>query len=214
MESNKPERKFTSLICFVIPLAVILIVTGCGKVGKMISAAAQFSREVTQLESMELSDIKALVSKDIDFIRLKDDPDGVLGQYVQLKGHVNINGTENFPLEMKNQHDSTAFILEDTAFVITIREYPTLRQDDVVEIVGVVSKSRLIKQTAEMYPDQKIPDYVTIIAKEVEIITPESSVAPETIVDNMKSTEESQNAEPEETKKTESHDKTDNVSSE
>lgn len=211
MKSIKPERRFILLICFVIPLAVSFIVVGCGKVGKMISAAAQFSREVKQLESMKLSDIEALVSKDIDLNRLKNDPEGVLGQYVKLQGHANLYGTEDFPLEMQDSSDSTAFILEDTAFVITIKEYPDLKQDDIVVIVGMVSKSRLIKQTAEMYPDQKIPDFVTIIAKDVEIIAPETSVAPETTIDDTESIKESQDTE---TEKTETPEQTDDVSSE
>lgn len=169
-----------TMLLFVL-LSLLLLSTGCGGVGRMITIATQLGRDCEQLKSMELSEIEKLISPDIDIKRIKNDPEGILGQYVRLKGKADIKGTKDFPLDIspgKPNHGAEVFILENAVFVITLKEYPELKQDDMVEIVGLVSKSRFLKATAELYPDQKYPDLVTVIAKDVKVIKPEES--PET----------------------------------
>ena len=142
----------------------------------MITIATQLGRDCDLLKSMELSEIEKLISPDVDIIRIKKDPEGILGQYIRLKGKADIKGTKDFPLDIstgKQNQGAEVFILDKAVFVITLKEYPELKQDDMVEIIGLVSKSRFLKATAELYPDEKYPDLVTVIAKDVKVIGPE-----------------------------------------
>jgi hypothetical protein len=164
-----------TILLFVLS-SLLLLSTGCGSVGRMITIATQLGRDCEQLKSMELSEIEKLISPDVDINRIKNDPEGILGQYVRLKGKADIKGTKDFPLDIstgKPNQGAEVFILENTVFVITLKEYPELKQDDMVEIIGLVSKSRFLKATAELYPEEKYPDLVTVIAKEVKVIKPE-----------------------------------------
>ncbi len=164
-----------NILLFVI-LSSLLLSTGCGNVGRMITIATQLGHDCEQLKSMELAEIEKLISPDVDINRIKKDPEGILGQYIRLKGKADIKGTEDFPLDIstgKPNQGGEVFILDKAVFVITVKEYPELKQDDMVEIVGLVSKSRFLKATAELYPDEKYPDLVTVIAKDVKIIKAE-----------------------------------------
>lgn len=164
-------------------LFLLLFITGCGNVSRMITISAQLCRECKQLVDMELTEIETLISPDINIDRLKYDPEGILGQYVRLKGHIDTKGTKDFPLDVsagKLQQETSVFILEDAAFIITLKEYPEIQHNDMVEIIGLVSKSRFLKATAELYPDENYPDLVTVIAKDIKIVKPEEPVEEET----------------------------------
>lgn len=171
-----------TILLFVL-LFLLLLSTGCGSVGRMITIATQLGRDCEQLKSMEMVEIEKLISLDVDINRIKNDPEGILGQYVRLKGKADIKGTEEFPLDISTgnpNQGAEVFILDKAVFVITLKEYPELKQDDMVEIIGVVSKSRFLKATAELYPDEKYPDLVTVIAKDVKVIKIEEPVDMET----------------------------------
>ena len=152
-----------------------VIMQGCGGVAKIVGVSAKLGKEIDSLSQMEREEVVGKVDKTIDIERLKSDPDGILGQYVQLTGKINLEGSKDFPMtdmhkKGRSNKEGGAFLFEDVAFVISIDPIAGLKTGDEIELLGFVSESRFLKEIAEMYPKEKMPSLVTIIAKEVKKI--------------------------------------------
>jgi hypothetical protein len=172
---NKKFEKKIFLICLIfISSGILLTLTGCGGVSKMIGTAAMLGREIEEISKMSTEDFEKLIASDIDINRIKRDPEGILGKYVRVTGKVDFEGSENFKMNMpktKSKDEPIPFILDGVAFVIPVKQYQDVKQGDIVEVTALVSKSRFLKTVAEMYPKEKMPDLVTLIAKEVQLVS-------------------------------------------
>jgi hypothetical protein len=175
------SRKIKSVLAGIMFVSLAVLV-GCGGMTKMVSAATKLGQESKQLQKMSLADVEKLVSADVDVTRIKRDPDGVLGQYVKLRGKANLEGTKDFPLQKGkikvngtgNNDEGGVLLLDDAIFVIVLEPMngSGIKTGDEVEILGLVSESRFLKATSEIYPQEKIPDYVTVIAKTIKKVIP------------------------------------------
>ena len=150
----------------------LVCLTSCAGVAKMVSVSAKLGREVDQLTRMSKAEVEKLVDSTINMNRIKSDPEGILGQYVSFSGKADLEGSKDFPIEdrSKGSHDTsgTVFILDNELFVITIDPLPWLKNGDYVTVLGLVSESRFLKEISELYPKEKIPGLVTVIAKDVQ----------------------------------------------
>ena len=179
----KIEKRILLICLLIISSSILLTLTGCGGVSKMIGTAATLGREVEEISSISIEDFEKLISSDIDINRIKRDPEGILGKYVRVTGKVDFKGSENFKMDMpkiKSKDEPIPFILDGIAFVIPVKQYQGVKQGDIVEVTALVSKSRFLKTVAEMYPKEKMPDLVTLIAKEVRLVSNMS--APELVL--------------------------------
>jgi hypothetical protein len=177
------------LAFFIFILTLLALLTGCGGVAKMVNSATKLGEESQRLAKMQPTEIQKLVSSDIDIERIKRDPEGVLGQYVLLRGKANLEGTAEFPLKTGNPkfgkggpNSGDVLLLDDTVFVIVLESNSLtgIKTGDEVEVLGLVSESRLLKEAAELNPKEKMPDLVTVIAKTVKKVEPQETPAPGT----------------------------------
>ena len=154
---------------------------------------------------MSADEIEELISEDIDITRVKLDSEGILGQYVRLRGYIDLEGNKEFPLNGFNDNpddDNLVFFMEDIAYVMPTKPCPKLKHGDMVEVIGLVSESRFLKTIAELYPNEKVPDMVTILAWDVKVINEEQPVDDKIPIENeskeSSDVEKSENKKPDE----------------
>jgi hypothetical protein len=179
--STKKVKKIFPFILVIIFTGILLAITGCGGMSKMIGTATMLGKEVEEVSSMSAADFEKLISSDIDINRIKNDPEGILGKYVRVTGKADFEGGENFKMNMpktKAKDEPIPFILDGIAFVMPVKKYQDVKQGDMVEVTALVSKSRFMKAVAEMYPKEKMPDLVTLIAKDVQLVSNLSAPEP------------------------------------
>jgi len=163
------------------------LIAGCSSWVGVVNSATKLGQESDRLEKMNAADVEKIVSADIDVERIKGDPEGVLGQYVKLRGKANLEGTKDFPIQpdkskikREDKDQGPLLLLDDCIFVVVLDKHccNDLKTGDDVEILGLVSESRFLRATSELYPKEKIPDFVTVIAKTVTKIEPPAQTAP------------------------------------
>lgn len=171
---RKNAKKVFPFILAIIFSGILVVITGCGGMSKMIGTATMLGKEVDEISRLSSEDFEKLIASDIDINRVKLDPEGILGKYIRVTGTVDYEGSDNFKMDMpkKNpKNEPVPFILDGVAFVIPVDQYKDVKQGDIVEVTALVSKSRFMKTMAEMYPKEKMPDLVTLIAKDVKLVT-------------------------------------------
>jgi len=158
----------------ILSLLALAFLVSCAGVTKMVSITTKLGREIDQLSKIPDTDLLGKVDPTVTWERIKSDPDEILGQYCSLQGIVDLQGSKDFPLNAQVRgnkgKEGTVFILkylDYSVFVIAIEPLPWIKDGDDVVVMGIVSESRFLKEMSEMYPKEKIPDLVTIIAKNV-----------------------------------------------
>lgn len=167
MLKNEKINLILSILAF-----ISVLIVGCSGVSKMVTTTSKLGREIEELKKMSNYDVVGKVDPTITWERIQGDPEGILGQYCSLQGIVNLHGSKDFPINSERSNkvnkEGGAFILKHEdyeVFVISLEPVTGLKDGDDVVVVGLISESRLLKEMAEMYPKEKIPSLVTVLAK-------------------------------------------------